>query len=149
MWRNECHHASCTEGKLCWMKKDAAEPVGKIRGTCSLKWNSQKTMDHSREVHSNSLLFTCSKCSVRKCYFLNAASPNTSAMNYTKNRGVKKLASILVQYKDTTINSSVLTSTPFFFPCQKHFHAVFFPTQPKATVILALRHHNNQQYQDT
>jgi len=47
--------------------------------------------------------------------------------------------------KDTTINFSVLTGTPFFFFLfQKYFHAVFFPTQPKATVILALRRHYNQ-----
>lgn len=125
------------EGRCSWASRED-------RDTCSSKWNSQKAMNHSREVHSNSLLFTHSMYSVRKCYFLNAASLSTSATNYTENYGVKTLASILVWNKDTTINSSVLTST-FFFPCQNHFHAVFFPTQPKATVILALHHHINQQ----
>lgn len=116
--------------KLCWVKEDEAEPVGKIRGTCTSKWNSQKAMNHSREGRSNSLLFTHSMYSERKCYFLNAASPSTSAMNYTEHYAVKKLASILIWYKDITINSSVWTT--LFFPA-KNFHAVFFPTQPKAT----------------
>lgn len=100
--------------QLCWMKEYAADPVRKIRGTCSSKWNSKKVMNHSREVHSNSLLFTSSMDSAKKCYFLNAASPSTSAMNYTEYCDVKKSASILVWYKDTTSNFSVLTSIPSF-----------------------------------
>lgn len=30
-----------------------------------------------------------------------------------------------------------------------HFHTVFFPTHPKPTVILALHHGYNEQYQET
>lgn len=75
----------------------------------------------------NSLLFTCSMYSVWKCYFLNVASASTSTMKNIENCGVKKLASILVNYKDTTINSSVLTSTPFFFgPAKNIFMLSFF-----------------------
>lgn len=107
------------EGRCSWASRED-------RDTCSSKWNSQKAMNHSREVHSNSLLFTHSMYSVRKCYFLNAASPSTSATNYTENYGVKTLASILVWNKDTTINSSVLTSTFFFSPAKTIFMLSFF-----------------------
>ena len=152
MWRNErtvTMHPG-TERKLHWIEQAAAEPVGKVGSTCSPEWNSQEAMTHSTEVHSLSLLFTPSTYSARKCYSLNAASSSTSAMKYNKNYGVKKSASFPIWYE--RYNNQLLSLNKyslFFFLFQKYFHAVFFPTQPKATVILALRRHYNQWYQET